>query len=757
MTKNTAKKMIDNDQVNQVRLLLLIKQTHYTGILSVVFAAILSWMMSGYGQLNDMLIWVFCLAVNFLIRHLFFYRKIKTNPDLGKHDFVYQHRIIIFFLGISGVLWGLGIYFFLPSTDIDLEMTITFFIIIIGITAGNIPSFAPSFPGYLCFMVPTLIGVQIKTLQMDYFAMFIVAFLYMIYMAGLAIRISNVVINSISTDVKNERLLQEVSIEKDRAQDANQEISLLLNKKNDLIANISHEFRTPLTLIMGPIEKWIKKTSDQTLKKELLSVNQNAKRLLNMVDELLELSHIEHQKSNDRNNPLINFSYTVQQCIDSMHSLFIDHQLIVRCDILPDVNCHMDHRAAEKVLINLLSNAVKYSDPGDTVSITLNVDNQRLMLEVSDQGEGISPHDLPSIFDRFTRLDSDKTRNVTGSGLGLALCKEIVEHHHGKISVISQPQKGSTFTVELPVALNKTSNDTKNNTGLDDYTQREIALITDESCEKNTHQNANNADNDHTNYQVLIVDDNKNMRDYIASCLDQRFDCIFAHDGDQGINIAIEYIPDIIITDLMMPNKNGYELAKSVRNNHRTCHIPLIMLTAKADNTSRIEAWKSDIDEFLDKPFSAEELNLRTINLLNIRHIIGQRLNSSINQQDLHKQYSYNVLNKKDQQFIENIEHILNQQYANIHLNAKNLAEKMAMSERQLSRKFKALLSQSISEYVRTFRLNKAADLLKKGEQITEISFAVGFNSANYFSKCFKAQFGCSPRQYQNQLTKTTQ
>jgi len=247
---------------------------------------------------------------------------------------------------------------------------------------------------------------------------------------------------------------------------------------------------------------------------------------------------------------------------------------------------------------------------------------------------------------------------------------------------------------------------------------------------------------------VLIIEDNTDMREFIKLELQSHYRCLIAVDGDEGIKLAIEHVPDLIITDLMMPKRSGFQLAEGIRNHQVTSHIPIIMLTAKGDEKSRVKAWKTDIDDFFAKPFDSSELRLRCHNLLNIRKILSSRVNNELLNKDVK---DIHALQAKDRKFVASLEALVSNQYQNSTLSTETICKELAMSESQLQRKMRALLDQTATEYLRTYRVKQGAQLLIQGYRITDIAYKVGFSSSTYFSSCFKAFFGITPKAYQQQ------
>jgi len=569
----------------------------------------------------------------------------------------------------------------------------------------------------------------------------------------------------------------------------------LIKKKNELFANVSHEFRTPLTLVIGPINRILKQIKNSETKQSLQMVSLNAKRLLRMVDQLLDLARLDNVKFEDKD--VIDFGAVLKRTNDSVFSLFESKNINASIKLGEGLIVNMGVDTAEKVIINLISNAVKYTPAGGNIDILCHRTDGQITFSVKDNGYGIEKAQQQRIFERFVRANDQEIEHIVGAGIGLALVKELVESVNGKISVRSQLAKGAEFIVILPVALTlpttdetqpSTSREHENGknhqarTSKEEVSQgivrQEVELL--QTLDEGSLGLASGIDNQNhsesvkglpepnrtllTNKpQVLVVEDHKDMQTYIVQCLELEYDCIVADNGDEGIKMALALIPDLIVTDLMMPRRNGFELARILRTDMKTSHIPIVMLTAKGDDESRLEAWKTDIDEYMNKPFNQQELILRVGSLLNIRQLISQRIGGLTHSNISVEKDSATALeatrfagvSEKDKRFMRQLADLLEKQYHDVDLKVTQIFPELAMSERQFHRKMKALLAQTFSDYLRSFRLQKGAEMLLKGKAVTQVAMDCGFSTANYFSRCFKAQYSLSPKQYVQQQSST--
>ncbi|MEX0361457.1 MAG: ATP-binding protein, partial [Allomuricauda sp.] len=401
----------------------------------------------------------------------------------------------------------------------------------------------------------------------------------------------------------------------------------------------------------------------------------------------------------------------------------------------------IDKSKMEEVLINLLSNALKYTPSGGHVTVSLHQihtdGNDALSIKVLDTGKGIAKEEQPYIFNRFYQAANAEADNVVGTGIGLSLIKELVDLHKGSISVKSELGVGSTFEVQLPF-------------GKEHLAEEEVQMIP-----STTHATAMDipvadaeipvrAEADMGNEELpllLLIEDNEDLRNYIREVLKDQYNILEAKDGKVGIQHALQHIPDIIVSDLMMPKVDGLEVCKTLKEDVRTSHIPIILLTARASQEDKIEGLKNLADDYLTKPFDNEELRVRIGNLIQLRSKMQAYFGAE--NQMLPKKVTLSSL---DQLFMEKITAKLEEEISNPLFGVEELADTMALSRSQLYRKVKAITGLTPNEYIRVFRLHRAMDMLKQqGGTVTEISLAVGFQNPSYFSKCFQEQFNVSP------------
>ncbi|MDJ1138656.1 hybrid sensor histidine kinase/response regulator transcription factor [Marinicella marina] len=514
-----------------------------------------------------------------------------------------------------------------------------------------------------------------------------------------------------------------------------QTVESLLVKKNELFSNVSHEFRTPLTLILGPIKELINKQVDQEDTRSLKMINRSANRLLSLVEQLLQIARVsdtEQVNTTPQNtqNQVASLVESFQYLADSKHiKLDLKHNDQATIDVTDQF--------IDAVLGNLVSNAIKYTQSGGHVEVTSKTTDDSLVLSVSDNGAGLTAEQQKDIFKRFRRLDSHQA--IEGIGIGLSVVEEVVKVNNGEIQVSSELGVGSEFIVRIPLAEAVAEIESSHISTLIEQLQNESIEAKDESTVA-----VNNVENRDLN-TVLVIEDNHDMREHIVSIVSPFYNCITAENGVKGVATAIEQVPDIIISDVMMPEMDGFKVARVIRADQRTSHIPLMLLTALNDKVSRIKGWRENVDAYMAKPFDRDELLVQLENMLTIRDILktkaGQEVKSG--------KSTSKVLPKKDQEFVDQLIQVIEENYMDPILNRAKIASKMAVSDRQLQRKIKALIDQNPMDMLREYRLNKSKELLKDGYQVGIVADNCGFNSVSYFSQCFKAQFGMTAKTYQ--------
>ena len=533
-----------------------------------------------------------------------------------------------------------------------------------------------------------------------------------------------------------------------------------LSIKDKFLANITHEFRTPLTIIQGVIDEGLEKEQDPVFHKRLIAAKTNSVRVLKMVEQLLNLSRLTSApKLNITVQPASQIIHdSCRQFEDLCQRKGIKFNAIIDKDIW--VKVHED--ALQQVLYNLLSNAWKYSDPASEINIEAIRDELNLVLSITDTGYGMSQEDQAKLFERFQRADSAKSSATFGVGIGLSLVSELVALHEWRIQVNSVLNEGTTFKLELPIAeppANKEkvvriidfNSELPQQVPLAQFDSRDQYPLPEEDQPTSNQTVSLN--------RVLIIEDNPDMQDHLYHLLNRQFQVEIKGTGMEGIEHATNDIPDLIICDLMLPDISGFDIVEQLKNHEFTQHIPIIMLTAKADTQSKITGLEKQADDYLTKPFNHRELTLRIENLLNLREKIQSLLRSQLDKGLLPDNSIRAVTETADetkdhqvlphQTFLEKLQKTIKKYYTIEDFSIAQLASDLAMSERQLQRKLKAALNITPGEYIREYRLIKARDLLKSGMSVGQVSEAVGFSSQNYFARCFKLQNGKTPSEYQ--------
>lgn len=542
------------------------------------------------------------------------------------------------------------------------------------------------------------------------------------YSFGIAYRQQQLTI----TAQKQELAMQESRNEMNRVKD-------LAEIKTRFFTNLSHEFRTPLTLILGPLNKAERNSPEEPKtaleNKDFHLLKKNALRLQTLVDQLLDLSRLEGgqlQLQLERGN-LIGFLRTMVYSFESL----AERKNISLSTSFPEDLSHAwyDADKLEKIMTNLLSNAFKYTPMGGAVSVSVQNDNDYLKIDIRDTGEGIETDELHKIFERFYRVEGSEEK---GSGIGLALTKELVDLHNGTIRVQSNKGKGTSFTVRLPVALKLLPV-----SGNQNSIKNEEVELKQEPLETNLLESQTQEDKS----VALVVEDNEDLRSYIKDILQDSFSLLSAKDGLQGERMAIEHIPDIIISDVMMPGKDGYELCHSLKNNTKTSHIPIIMLTAKVGQTNKLEGLTQGADAYITKPFDEKELLLQMRNLIEARKKIWEHFKASdlLLIKDL-------KLTSMDDSFLHKVVEAIKGNLDNESFSVEDLSREVGFSRSQLHRKLKALINKSANQLITEIRLNEAHHMLEhKAGSVSEIAYSVGYSNMSYFTKSFKDKFGILP------------
>ena len=513
--------------------------------------------------------------------------------------------------------------------------------------------------------------------------------------------------------------------------------------KSRFFANISHEFRTPITLVLGPLKDFQKKLTDPEQKNVIGAVIRNGQRLQRLINQLLDLSKVEAGKMKLLASH-VDLVQLLREITASYESLAKEKN--IRYFFNPEVNelmVYVDEEKIEKIVHNILSNAFKFTKQGGQIILNLKVQEKSAVIALTDSGIGIPEDQLDKIFDRFYQVDSSQTRGYEGTGLGLALVKDLVELHHGKVSVDSKEGKGTTFTVSLPLGKGHLQKDEIVEKGVFEKTE----LLSGEFISSNGGAGIEKEKAKETALEhpvVLIVEDNADMRQYIRKTLSTHYQIIEAENGRVGVSKAEESMPDLIISDIMMPEMDGYKLCSIIKSKELTSHIPVILLTAKADRESKLSGLETGADDYLSKPFDTEELKLIVRNRIEERRKMREHFSREITLEP--KQVAITSL---DEKFISKVLTMIERHIDDEEFSIEDFSQEAGCSRMQFYRKIKGLTDQTPSQFVRSIRLKRAAQLLlAKSDNVSQIAYSVGFSSLAYFNKCFREQFGVTPGQY---------
>jgi signal transduction histidine kinase/ligand-binding sensor domain-containing protein/DNA-binding response OmpR family regulator len=540
-----------------------------------------------------------------------------------------------------------------------------------------------------------------------------------------------------------QKILQKSLVEKERYK--LKKIEELDKMKSEFFSNISHEFRTPLSLIINPLEKLLneKEISDKN-KEKIKLIQKSSNRLLKLTNELMDFSKIEKELLHPDFRLCEIVSFTKEICMlfnNIADTTGIDYKIN---SSFSSFEIPIDTGMIEKTIFNLLSNAFKYTPQNGVIMVNLSKvnlsDKEYVILSVVNTGEGISKENLSKVFDRYYQVNNVQNRNIQGTGIGLALVKSFVELHNGKVEVKSEQKLETCFDVYLPVTQESFDNNRTDSETIE--TDKNSGSLQNLAFLKNFKPVFN--------YNVLVIEDEDDIRNYIIDELSTEYKLLSAKNGEEGINIANESIPDLIITDVMMPGISGMELCKILKNQISTSHIPIIILSAKSTINQQIEGLEMGADVYMVKPFNLDILKAQILRLINFKQTIYARY---LKENKLIPQDS--VSNKLDDDFMKKILSFIEENLTNTDLNVDQLANCVSLSKVQTYRKVKAISGLSIVEFIRMVRLKKASMLILEGKlNFSEIGFDTGFSTPSYFSKCFHDHYGKSPSEFADEFAK---
>ena len=499
------------------------------------------------------------------------------------------------------------------------------------------------------------------------------------------------------------------------------EVNNLLIQKQNLFANISHELRTPLTLITAPLEQLITDNTFNTKQNKLLKMaNNNSKRLFSLVEKILHLTSIDKQDKAQEN---IAIDELLHKYIIAFEPLLQAKNIKLSKNVHSNATIYADNHELSSVIENLFSNALKYTMSNGWVKLHSRIKGCQYQLVIENAHQGLTTLETEKVFERFERLGQPDSEQ--GFGLGLAFVREICQQNSWKIECISIASHSVSFMLTINdygiVQPQKISTP-----------QNEISLLAANKKPRTVPGKQN----------ILIVEDNNELREFLAEIFSTHYQVITAKNGLLGVEIAIAEIPDIIISDVMMPELDGYQLVQQLAQHDNTCHIPVILLTAKADKESELKGLELGSIDYIAKPFDTKELLLKVQNTLTKRTSLLNLSNST--SQSHETQY----ISERDTHFNTKLNNIVEKNYSNSDFSVEQLVDQIAMSERQLQRKMKALFDQTPAEFIRNYRLQASKALLLAGKSISNTADLVGFNSSSYFSRSFKTAFKKSPSDF---------
>ncbi len=530
-------------------------------------------------------------------------------------------------------------------------------------------------------------------------------------------------------------------IRKENMEKANEK--RIMESKIQFFTDISHEVRTPLTLILSPIEQLISKTTDPALLKTYNLIDQNGKRILRLINQIMELRRLDNSESKLHASPT-----DIGKFLETIYSSFTqmaeEKQISYTLSVDDSVGqVWIDKDKIDKVVFNVLSNAFKYTPEHGAITLSATREAEQLAIRVKDTGSGIPEQYRRAIFDRFYQVPTESNRTKLGTGIGLHLSHKLMELHHGSISVEDSSEKGTTFLITLPLdpsylkpeeMVKEDSPEslaTLNQPSMADFAVPEIGARVKGGGKTLSHT-------------LLLVEDDPSILNYLTEILSPEYRILCATNGKEGLETAIRELPDCVITDIMMPEMSGTEMCKKIKSNPATCDIPVIILTAKTSIEQRVEGLAGGADSYIPKPFNIEHLRTRVSKLIELRKAMRDKYSGKLDV----KEETVKV-KSADDKLLDKVEAFVTKELANPDLSVELIAQEIGVSRSHLHRKLKQLTNQNPSDYIKNTRLRHAAYLLEnKNIAVSEACYATGFSSLSHFSNSFKEFFGMSPTKY---------
>jgi len=563
---------------------------------------------------------------------------------------------------------------------------------------------------------------------------------------------------------------QEISEQRDKLIELNKHVKLVNQLKLRFFTNISHEFRTPLTLILGPLEKLISSwKGDLNTLETLHLINRNAQRLLHLINQLMEFRKIESGKMELKVSQG-NINQFLHNIYSSFNHLASQQQITYTFTPLHQAtDCWFDHEKLENIVFNLLSNAFKFTPQNGAISLSVKMIKQEcrsekagiekpsknamaspfLEIKVTDTGVGISEEHIAHVFKRFYQVNTSESLRVRGSGIGLSLSRELVKVHHGTISVESEFHKGSVFTVQLPVLKGCFAEDEildqpfETKATINDQVLKLAEELLSEVPQP-VKRPYSTPVNDYKKPLILVAEDNYDLRCHITASLNDEYRVMEAENGKVAYELAKNYNPELILSDIMMPVMDGLELCSRLKNNLHTSHIIVVLLTARTSVENWIEGLETGADDYIPKPFDLNILRVRIRQLIESRRRLKKHFGK-----ELTSELTENAISPADTQFMKKAIEIVEQNFSDPDFGVEEFVSKMFLSQSLIHKKLSAIADQSAGDFLTSFRLKKAAQLLHQpGMNVSEIAYEIGFNDPKYFSRQFKKYFGTTPSEY---------
>ena len=551
-------------------------------------------------------------------------------------------------------------------------------------------------------------------------------FVYLLFISGFIYFIYKSVRDRVR--LKNELLIEKYKHEKDEE---------LHNSKINFFTTISHELRTSLTLILAPLQQLSTVKTNNKASSLIMTINRNGQRLLSLINQILDFRKLESTSAQLNIKEVDLKTFFKELCIPFYQYA---EEKGVKFQLSVPNNCEkgwVDANKLEIILYNILSNAFKHVKDKIDINIDLDEKDERLVIKIKDNGKGINEEEVTKIFENFYQINDDSD-STSGTGIGLAIAKNLIAVHRGVITVKSEPNAYTIFNVIIPIVKSFYNDldivNINSETALIDNTGKDEFIFDTDTID----------DSPKIKPILLIIEDHFEIRNLIKNNFANHFKIITSTDGLEGKEKAFEVIPDIIISDIMMPKLNGLELCKTLKSDSRTSHIPIILLTARGSHTFKVEGFEYGADDYVTKPFNIDILNVRVKNLIKSRQILRDKFKKEalLNPKEI-------AINNVDEVFIEKIISIIEENISNSKFSVSDFASSIGMSHSVLYRKILAITGQTISEFIRSIRLAKAEQLLLNSHyNLSEISDMTGFSSTSYFSTCFKGKYGCAPSKF---------